>query len=373
MSGEARRTMHLSACSERDIGTTSAGKAANFVIALRLLASFAVLWLGSVPLPGWGGSGAQAGERLAMVLAAEDYTHFKRSGIGAKRGEEIGELLRARGFEVVVATNPANATARAALRDFAAKVATADVALAVLIGHGLSSVGQTFFVPSNASIDRSTDLLSRGLSVTNISQIVSKARAGGVCFLMTTPDFAKPIDGVDMRPHLEGQVVGNVATAFSNSTRIPISRMDAAAELAASEVIDLLRKQPGADLRQFINSCASQQGVVFGTPVAIGLAKPPKAAGETEASGRKGAPEKTSTDPGEADAALEALEKLLDPRQVRRIQQRLAQMGLYQGPIDAIIGVLTRDAIREYQKKNGAPETGYLTPEQLKALTAGPQ
>jgi peptidoglycan hydrolase-like protein with peptidoglycan-binding domain len=45
-------------------------------------------------------------------------------------------------------------------------------------------------------------------------------------------------------------------------------------------------------------------------------------------------------------------------------------MGLYQGPIDAIIGVLTREAIREYQKKNGAAETGYLTPDQLQALTA---
>jgi peptidoglycan hydrolase-like protein with peptidoglycan-binding domain len=125
-------------------------------------------------------------------------------------------------------------------------------------------------------------------------------------------------------------------------------------------------------LRQFINGCASQQGVVFGAPVAISLAAPPpaKTASQGETREKKAEPEKVSQGPSESNAALEALEKLIDPRQVRRIQQRLAQMGLYQGPIDAIIGVLTREAIREYQKKNGAAETGYLTPDQLQALTA---
>jgi hypothetical protein len=234
-------------------------------------------------------------------------------------------------------------------------------------------VGQTFFVPSNVSIDRSTDLLSRGLSVTNISQIVGRARAGGVCFLMTTPNFSKPVDGVDMRPQFDGQIAGNVGAAFSNSARIPVSRMDAAAETAATEVIDLLRKQANADLRQFITSCASQQGIVYGAAPAISLASRAGIAASGHEPDGKGASERTPPPPPpprDGDAALEALEKLIDPRQVRRIQSRLAQMGLYQGPIDAIIGALTRDAIREYQKRNGAAETGFLTPDQLRALTA---
>src|SRR5262249_21006431 len=102
---------------------------------------------------------AHAGARVAMILAAEDYQNFKRSEVGLRKAEEILDLLRARGFDAALVTNPANAAARAALRDFATKVATADVGLAFLLGHGLSSVGQTFFLPSNASIDRSTDLL----------------------------------------------------------------------------------------------------------------------------------------------------------------------------------------------------------------------
>lgn len=312
---------------------------------------------------------AHAGARVAMILASEDYQSFKRSEVGLRKAEEILDLLRARGFDAALVTNPANAAARAALRDFATKVATADIALAFLIGHGLSSVGQTFFLPSNVSIDRSTDLLSRGLSVTNIAQIVSRAQAGGVCFLMTTPNFVKPIDGVDVKPQFDGDTK-NIAVAFSNSAKIPISRIEAAAGLAASDVVNLLQRQPNADLRQLIAACGSQQqGTIFGLAANVNLATPEKSRPVEAETEKKAAPQPT---PVESSTALETLERLLDPRQVRRIQTRLAEMGLYQGPIDAVIGILTRNAIKEYQRKTGVAETGFLTPEQLAALTKTP-
>ena len=312
---------------------------------------------------------AHAGARVAMILASEDYQSFKRSEVGLRKAEEILDLLRARGFDAALVTNPANAAARAALRDFATKVATADIALAFLLGHGLSSVGQTFFLPSNASIDRSTDLLSRGLSVTNIAQIVSRAQTGGVCFLMTTPNFVKPIDGVDVKPQFDGDTK-NIAVAFSNSAKIPISRIEAAAGLAASDVVNLLQRQPNADLRQLIAACGSQQqGTIFGLAANVNLATPEKSRPVEVETEKKAVPQPT---PVESSTALETLERLLDPRQVRRIQTRLAEMGLYQGPIDAVIGILTRNAIKEYQRKTGVAETGFLTPEQLAALTKTP-
>ena len=312
---------------------------------------------------------AHAGARVAMILASEDYQSFKRSEVGLRKAEEILELLRARGFDAALVTNPANAAARAALRDFATKVAGADIAVAFLLGHGLSSVGQTFFLPSNVSIDRSTDLLSRGLSVTNIAQIVSRAQAGGVCFLMTTPNFVKPIDGVDVKPQFDGDTK-NIAVAFSNSAKIPISRIEAAAGLAASDVVNLLQRQPNADLRQLIAACGSQQqGTIFGLAANVNLATPEKSRPVEVETEKKAVPQPT---PVESSTALETLERLLDPRQVRRIQTRLAEMGLYQGPIDAVIGILTRNAIKEYQRRTGVAETGFLTPEQLAALTKTP-
>lgn len=317
---------------------------------------------------------ADAGARVAMILAAEDYQNFRRSEAGVRKAEELLDLLRARGFDAALVTNPANAAARAALRDFATKVTTADIALAILFGHGLSSVGQTFFLPSNASIDRSTDLLSRGLSVTNIAQIVSRAQVGGVCFLMTTPNFVKPIDGIDVKPQFDGDSK-NTAVAFSNSAKIPISRIEAAAGLAASDVVNLLQKQPNADLRQLIAACGSQQqGTIYGMAASVNLALPEKSRPIEADSDRKPAASVSATQstPVENHSALETLERLLDPRQVRRIQTRLAEMGLYQGPIDAVIGILTRNAIKEYQKKTGVADTGFLTPEQLAALTKSP-
>lgn len=312
---------------------------------------------------------AHAGARVAMILASEDYQSFKRSEVGLRKAEEILDLLRARGFDAALVTNPANAAARAALRDFATKVAGADIAVAFLLGHGLSSVGQTFFLPSNVSIDRSTDLLSRGLSVTNIAQIVSRAQTGGVCFLMTTPNFVKPIDGVDVKPQFDGDTK-NIAVAFSNSAKIPISRIEAAAGLAASDVVNLLQRQPNADLRQLIAACGSQQqGTIFGLAANVNLATPEKSRPVEVETEKKAVPQPT---PVESSTALETLERLLDPRQVRRIQTRLAEMGLYQGPIDAVIGILTRNAIKEYQRRTGVAETGFLTPEQLAALTKTP-
>ena len=58
----------------------------------------------------------------------------------------------------------------------------------------------------------------------------------------------------------------------------------------------------------------------------------------------------------------------LGQRQRRLIQQRLRDLGLYTGPIDAIMGPLTREAIMGYQKSRNASVTGYLTAEQFDAL-----
>src|SRR5690349_14684109 len=92
---------------------------------------------------------AQAAGRAALVLVAEDYQKIPKSGVRTKRGSEIAEALQAHGFDVIVSPNPTNATARANLRDFAAKAEGAELAFVVLIGHGVSWSGQTFFLTTN--------------------------------------------------------------------------------------------------------------------------------------------------------------------------------------------------------------------------------
>ena len=462
---------------------------------------------------------AQAGSRVALVLSAETYSSFKKSEIGIKRGQEIAEALKARGFEVMTAANPTNSEARAALRDFSTKVKGADLALAILIGHGTASSGQTFYLPTNVNIERSTDLLSRGLSITNIAQIAGHANVGAVCFLLTTPNFAVAINGLDARPQFEGELGKTATVVFSSSVKVPVSGIDAASQLAAQNVANLLQ-QPQATLRQLTKACANgESGSTFGTAADIELTAPAasematggedpvmatkrleieKAASEAaekrmketqvkteqaqaeamksqataekaiaaarEAEQRAARAEATAkeqevksaaaakaleakaatvkeqeasaaaaskeqeTKAATANAAIAAakeqqakaaaeiaaakaeankviaaaaspvlpaappvavaavapaapgpdavstlvtLEQLLGPDKVIRIQIKLQRMALYAGPIDAIIGPLTRGAIQAFQKLQGDPVTGYLTPAQLQLLTSG--
>lgn len=114
-----------------------------------MAAVLALVTMSIVTAP-WARAQSPAGN-VALILSAEDYASYKASEIGAGRAQEIASLLKARAFDVSLVTNPANAAARAALRDFVAKANGARVAIVFILGHGLSASGQTFFLPTNAS------------------------------------------------------------------------------------------------------------------------------------------------------------------------------------------------------------------------------
>lgn len=318
------------------------------------------------------GTQASAQTDVALILAVEDYANYKKIESNLAHATLIGEQLKARDFDVTVVANPTNAGARAALRDLSVKAANARIALVVMLGHGAAAGGQTFFLPNNASIERATDLLSRGLSLGNVAQIIGGAQAGGVCLIMSAPNFPKPIDGIDMRPQLQADQKPGVALAVSNSNKIPVSRMDSAAAQAARDVVALLQSTPKADMAQLLGACASrQQGIVSGTPSTVALVKAAPPSPPPSADVAKPNPVREQTVSDEALQALQALEGMLDPRQVRRVQTKLAILGHYAGPIDAVIGPLTREGIRTYQRSSGHKETGYLTPSELKVLVEG--
>jgi hypothetical protein len=391
---------------------------------------------------------AYAAGRIALVLTAEDYQKLPKSSIGIRRGAEIAEALKARGFDVIVSHNPTNATARASLRDFAAKTVGADLAFVVLIGHGVAWGGQTFFLTTNTELGRATDLLSRALSTTNIAQIVGRAQTGGVFFLMTSPSFESTIEGLDARPQFNSEVPKNAVTIFSSSARIPVSRIDAAGEQAADALTKLLQ-QPTPSLNEAIKVASNGSlGSVFGHVDEISLAKPAAALAAQSVSSIPPQPASTVTGTEQIEGKLEAerrareqaearardeqlraekahaellkaqadakkaqadveraqadaerakqeakrveaqaqiaaaqAEELrhvsvaapiddtqLGQKQRRLIQQRLRELGLYTGPVDAIMGPLTREAIMGYQRSRNAAVTGYLTAEQFNAL-----
>jgi outer membrane protein OmpA-like peptidoglycan-associated protein len=219
-------------------------------------------------------SHAHATGRVVLLLVAEDYSNLGRSEVGVKRGLEVADLLRLRGFEVVSNVNPTNASARATLGNFLEQVKGSEVAIVLLMGHGVSTSGQTFFLPKNAAIERSTDLLSQGLSISNLIRIASMSKSAAICFLMTAPSLPVGLDDVDVRPRLESDVPANVSVAFSTSNRIPVSRMDAMAKQAADSIITLLKDDPHASLRQFSSACTdNSQGAEVGEASELDLTK----------------------------------------------------------------------------------------------------
>ena len=48
------------------------------------------------------------------------------------------------------------------------------------------------------------------------------------------------------------------------------------------------------------------------------------------------------------------------PGDVRQAQERLKEAGFHPGPLDGQLGAQTKDAIKEYQKAHGLPQTGQL-------------
>jgi uncharacterized caspase-like protein len=402
------------------------------------------------------GHAAAGTARVALVLVAEDYQKLQKSSIGSKRATEIADALTARGFEVIHGVNPSNAAARAYLRDLSTKAEGAEIALAVLIGHGAAWSGQSFFLPANVEIGRGSDLLSRAVSISNIAQIVGRAANGGVFFLMTAPNFGAPIDGLDTRPQFNGDIGKNVFVAFSTSSKVPVSRVDAVGEQTGDALIRVLQK-PAPSLKEAMNAgFGDGMGMLVGTGLDMSLAKPavtvaatspiqsvaPAPAAESqkpnitdakfeaerqarEQAERRVRSEQSAVEQAQAElqkaqaeimkaqadarraqadaeraqaeaekakqeakrteaqallarAQAEALkpaspgplieEAQLGQRQRQLIQERLRKLGLYTGPLDAIMGPLTREAIMGFQKSRGAPVTGYLTADQYEVL-----
>jgi len=57
---------------------------------------------------------------------------------------------------------------------------------------------------------------------------------------------------------------------------------------------------------------------------------------------------------------------------VEAIQERLAQLGYYNGPVDGIFGPTTRDSVAKYQIDNQLDVTGSLSPDTLQSLGVPP-
>lgn len=382
---------------------------------------------------------AEDSDRVALLLSVEDYEYYSKSAIKAATVEKMGEALRSHGFHIDVITNANNAVVRATLRDFATKAEAARVALVVLAGHGVGSAGRTYLLPSNSTIRRASDLLSRGVAVASVAQIAGRAKHGAVFFFMTAPDVSSALQSITARPSMASSPSDNVAVVFSTSDKVPVSRVGNVSRQAAEDFADAAGETPLFMSTLIASASAGDVGKVIGDIEDLDLAKAPEpetppqstatepsreeiearreaerrareaeerakaaeerareaeARAQLEAQRARDA-ESTSASQRETDLepepevraerepepapavreddveALKLVEALLGRSKKKVLQRKMRDLGFYNGPIDAIFGDLTRQAIKDYQSDVGDPATGYLTPGQIQALIEG--
>ena len=321
--------------------------------------------------------GAQAGGRVALVLACEKYENFKESEIDVKWAGELGEALKEHNFDVTVAGDRNDAGSRAALREFSLKAKGADFALIVASGHVVTYQNQSFFLPQNAKIQRATDLFSRALSLASIADIAGKAKSAALLVFMTVPDIASTVSDIDTRPATGGQQAANVITVFSSSPKVPVSGVDRAAVQASDKLLAAAQEET-LTLAALVNSVSAEGvGLVVGKVSDIDLSSPLPSSTPEDASKTATLPAADAAAKAQVEAERKVREASIAPDQVkdtltsdecRDVQRRLQSLRLYQGVADGTFGEQTRVAIRAFQKLSGVPETGYLTQAQFERL-----
>lgn len=278
-----------------------------------LLASLA--WLSLWPSPVVG-----AEDRIALILAVENYSHFQKAAVTNDTASKMHDVLKKRGFDVSIALDANNASARAALREFASKVEGANAAIIILAGHGVSAAGRSYLLPSNVEIGRDSDLLSRGLVLPNVARIVERAKSGGVFFFASAANLPATLQAVSARPKLTEAPPTSVVVALSTSDKVPISRVDAVTARAAADFLEALGESPLLMANLASAVAAGGVGQIFGTPPETDLAQPPTPP-PTEALSSSAATEEATA--REAAARRDAEQRARDAEErARRAEQR---------------------------------------------------
>ena len=64
---------------------------------------------------------------------------------------------------------------------------------------------------------------------------------------------------------------------------------------------------------------------------------------------------------------------LIGNADIAAMQEKLKQLGLFDGTVDGYYGPKTADAIRAFEQRHGLPRTGAASPQVIEAVRGAPQ
>jgi uncharacterized caspase-like protein len=115
--------------------------------------------------------------RIALVIGNGSYK--LRPLQNAKNdADDISEVLKKTGFEVIDIRDASLQQMRNSVRQFGDKLLTKDVGLVYYSGHGVEVRGRNYFIPVNADIQRSDEIIDQGLDVSFILEKMETAKKG---------------------------------------------------------------------------------------------------------------------------------------------------------------------------------------------------
>ncbi|MDA9487751.1 caspase family protein [Bradyrhizobium sp. CCBAU 11361] len=218
--------------------------------ALRFFLIIFAVWLGCVP--------AMAERRVALVIGNSAYKSVARLTNPANDATLVGSMFKKAGFEAVdIKLDLTVAEMRRALRDFGDKTKDAEVAVIYYAGHGIELDGTNYLIPTDATLERDSDVLDETIALDRALFAVDPAKKLRLVILDACRDnpFAKT-----MKRTIASRAIGrglakieptspNTMIAFAAKAGSTASDGDSKNSPFAAALVERL-PTPGLDLRK---------------------------------------------------------------------------------------------------------------------------
>jgi len=120
---------------------------------------------------------ASAEKRVALVVGNSNYKNAAVLPNPVNDAAAIASTLKGAGFDIVDSRLDLSAAEmRRVLRDFADQARDSDVAVVYYAGHGLEIEGTNYLIPTDATLQRDTDIYDEAFSLDRILQAIEPAR-----------------------------------------------------------------------------------------------------------------------------------------------------------------------------------------------------
>lgn len=137
-------------------------------------------------------------KRIALVIGNGAYQNAAALPNPTNDASDVGAALARLGFDVKLILDGKSDRIRAAVDEFNALAASADLAVAFYAGHGIEAGGENWLLPTDAQIDTNAITKSTSVNLRVLSQSVGKAKQLGLVILDACRD--NPFQIADIAP-----------------------------------------------------------------------------------------------------------------------------------------------------------------------------